>query len=299
MSPIASFLRGLTSDQTRRAYRRDLRAYFGKGEVSISDVETVSSESIQVFVRSMHEQDFSEATQRRRLAALRSFFDWAVKNGIREHNPARNPSINVFASEEDTPGSSLLTAAQVKQLLDAAGEHDHSAPRDQTLLLTIFYAALRRSEVAALEVEDVRPLGQYWIIDLQSTGSRKGGYVRVPDVLVDAIENMTDVYDLDTGPLWRSLSNRNWGHPLSPDALYKIVRRSAERAELAPVTIDGLRRTGLHLALQGGAPVPVVQAHGRFEDASTTASLHDSEDRTGTLNEDPSDYIDLTLSDIL
>lgn len=299
MSPIASFLRGLTSDQTRRAYRRDLRAYFGKGEVNVPKVEAVSPESIQVFVRSMHEQDFSEATQRRRLAALRSFFDWAVKNGLREHNPARNPSINVFASEDDTPGSRLLTAAQVKQLLDAAGEHDHSGPRDQTLLLTIFYAALRRSEVAALEVEDVRPLGQYWVIDLQSMGSRKGGYVRVPDILVDAIENMTDVYDMDTGPLWRSLSNRNWGHSLSPDALYKIVRRSAERAELAPVTIDGLRRTGLHLALQGGAPVPVVQAHGRFEDASTTASLHDSEDRTGTLNEDPSDYIDLTLSDIL
>lgn len=293
MDLIDSFLEEVSSQQTRRAYRTDLRRFFPDENVDASLVQGVEPEGIQSFVRAMHRDDQSLSTQRRRLAALRRFFDWLIQRGQLKRNPARHPEVQLL-SPDTSPSNPTLTKEETEALIDAAGDSPRTGPRDRALILTIVYAALRRREVARLEVGDIRPLGRYWVLDLP-TLPQDGGYVRIPELVVEAIEQMKDRYGIDHGRLWRSLSNRNDGTPMSPDAIYKVVRRVAERAGLDTVSIDVLRRTGLQLALQGGADVPQVQTHGRFSDSSSAARLHNDEERSGALSESAVDYIDLDI----
>lgn len=296
MDLIDSFLKEISSQQTRRAYRTDLRRFFPEEDVDATLVQTIEPEGIQSFVRAMHRDDQSLSTQRRRLSALRRFFDWLIKRGDRVQNPARHPEVRLVESDSSPP-SRTLTKEETEALIDAAGQPPRTGPRDRALILTIVFGALRRGEVARLEVSDVRPLGRHWVLDLQAS-QQHGGYVRIPEAVVEVIEQVKDRYGIDRGRLWRSLSNRNRGAPMSPDAIYKVIRRVAERAGLDTVSIDVLRRTGLQLALQGGADVPQVQAHGRFSDTSSAARLHDDEERSGALGDSAVEYIDLDVADV-
>lgn len=296
MSLVDSFLQELSSDQTRRAYSTDLGLFFAEKTVDESVVQSIDAGRIQAFIRAIHKQNLSVSTQRRRLAALRRFFDWLIEEGILTQNPARMPRVHLLQPSAASSDDSPLDKRNLEDLIAAAGESPRTGTRDQTLILTIVYAALRRGEVAALEVEDLRPLGRYWVFDLKS--SSPGGYVRIPEDLVEAIERMQDAYDITKGALWRSLSNQNRGKPMTPDGIYKVVRRASERAGLDSVSIDSLRRAGLQLALQGGASLPKVQAHGRFGDPASAARVHGHE-HSGALGDSAVEYIDLDVSNVL
>jgi Site-specific recombinase XerD len=298
MDFVHSYLEEISSNQTRRAYRTDLRRFFSQEEVEESLVQAVKPDGIQTFVRAMHREQESLSTQRRRLAALRGFFDWLITQGVCSYNPARTPKVEPLPPETSSSDASILTKAEVEELIATAGEPPRTGPRDQALIVTTVYAALRRSELAGLEADDIRPLGRYWVLNLQSTASG-GGYVRIPQTVVEVIEQMKDRYGIAEGRLWRSLSNRNRGQPMSPDGLYKVVQRVSKRAGLDPVSIDTLRRTGLQLALQGGADLPQVQAQGRFSDSSSAARLHDATDHSGTLDDSAAEYIEIDVSEVL
>jgi len=267
-----AFLEDVSAEHTRRAYATDLDRFFGEETVDRTTVQSVRAEDIQSFVREMHRRGQSESTQRRRLAALRGFFDWLIQEGITTANPARNPNVQVIPSDADPSNDSVLDADEVERLIETAGESTTTGLRDQALVLTILYAALRRQEIAALEVDDIRPLGRYWVLDLNDPA---GGdtYVRISQTVVDAIERVQNAYDITKGPLWRSHSNQNYGRPMTPDAIYKVVRKVSRRAGVGPVSIDTLRQTGLRLALSGGANLKQVQRHGRFQKSASAARL--------------------------
>lgn len=294
MDLLNEYLASLSSAQTVRAYEKDLHQFFADTEVTSSRLQAVDSDEIRTFVRSMHDRGLSVSMQQRRLAALRGFFDWLIDRGVVSHNPARHPQVHPEEPDSEETNETLLETSDVEALLEAAGEAPDSGLRDQTLILTIVYAALRRSEVASLDVEHLRPLGRYWVFDL-SGSSRESGYVRVPEPLVERIEHMQDVYGITSGALWRSLSSNNYGNRMSPDAIYKVVRRVSERAGLESVSIETLRRTGLQLALDGGADVTQVKAHGRFSDAASAARVYDPEARPKTLGDSAVEYIDLDI----
>jgi site-specific recombinase XerD len=294
MDLIDAYLSTLSSKQTRRAYRTDLQAFFAqKDRVDAQSLRGIKGEHIQVFVRTMQDRGRSGGTQRRRLAALRSFFDWAITEGIHDRNPARHPAISPIVLEDSTSSVRRLSQTETRQLLEAAGRSDATGLRDRAIVLVTVVAALRRSEVAQVQVQDIRPLGRYWILDL-SPDSSDGDYVRIPETVVGMVEEVQETYGISSGPLWRSVSNRNRGEPLTPDAIYSIVRRAGSAADVGPVSIDTLRRTGLHLAAEGGADVAQIQAHGRYGSVASAARVPERADRKGTkLRDGAAAYIEL------
>jgi len=296
MDLVDSFLATLSSEQTKRAYATDLRNFFQSDEVEESVVSAVDAQTVQSEIRTIYRNQASLATQRRRLAALRSFFDWLIRKEALSSNPARHPDVKTIDTEKNPTPAPRLSKNDLESLVAAADEDPATGPRDVAIILTIVYAALRRSEVTYLEVDDVRPLGRHWILDLRNDRSGSS-YVRIPKVVVEAIETVKDVYDITSGRLWRSLSPQNRGEPMSPDAVYKMVRRVSSKAGLGSVSIEVLRKSGLQMALRGGASLPHVQAHGRLQDAASAASLHPDSDRPGTLDESAVEFIELDVSD--
>jgi len=291
---IEEFLECQSSAHTRRAYRTDLREFFSGESVDAADVQSVQPEAIQSLMRRLHRLGLSLSTQRRRLAALRSFFDWLIQEeeAVLRHNPARSPIVEPLQLSSSSGTRSVLSKSQIEKLIEVANEPP-AGLRDRALISTIVYGALRRREVAELKVEDVRPLGRHWVLELSTESD--GGYIRIPDSVVETVDEMKEAQGIESGALWRSVSNQNAGEPLSADGIYKAVQRNAKRAGLGSVSIDMLRRSGLQLALEGGADLPMIQAHGRFASTIGAAKVTPEDHRQGTLQNSAVEYIGLEV----
>jgi len=293
---VTEFLASVDAPNTRRAYRADVRAFVKH----VENVQTVAPAEVGNFVESMQRNGRAPSTVRRRLSAVRRFYDWMVAQGEIENNPARTYRLDL--SEPSRASASdvtvrTLSRSETEQLVRAAREAGESAARDRALILTVVYGALRRAEVAAMDVEHVRPLGRHWVIDLPSGEAWSSAYVKVPGLVVDAIDAVQSAYDIDEGAIWRSLSNRNRGDRMTPDAIYKVVQRTADRAGIANVDVDTLRHTGLRLAVEAGASLQQVQAHARLQHAASVEKYASDTASGGRLGESAVDFVDLDVSD--
>jgi site-specific recombinase XerD len=297
------FLEQIDSRHTRRAYRTDLSHFLDhlRDEDRLDGIDEVEARDIRAYVRALQADGLSRSTQRRRLSALRRFYDWLMDQGDSDRNPARTCRVDLTKPPENstsptgTTRSRVLDKPEAERLIRATEAAGCAAVRDRGLLLTILYGALRRAEVAAMDVEHVRPLGRHWVIDLPAGDSWSSAYVKIPEAVVEAIEQVQSRYDIEEGALWRSLSNRNRGARLTPDAIYKIVRRTGRRADLGDVTVDVLRRTGLHLAVRAGASLQQVQVHGRLQSVASVENLGNENEQPDRLGESAVDFVDLDV----
>ena len=293
---VAGFLASVDAPNTRRAYRADVRAFVKH----VENVRTVAPAEVGGFVERMQRDGRATSTVRRRLSAVRRFYDWMVARGEIESNPARTYRADL-SERSHTSGSEntvrTLSRDETEQLVRAATEAGESAVRDRALILTVVYGALRRAEVAAMNVEHVRPLGRHWVIDLPSGETWSSAYVKVPSLVVEAIDAVQSAYDIDEGAVWRSLSNRNRGDRMTPDAIYKVVQRTADRAGIANVDVDTLRHTGLRLAVEAGASLQQVQAHARLQHAASVEKYASDTASGGRLGESAVDFVELDVSD--
>ena len=295
---VEPFLRSLDAPETRRAYRYDLSCFFDflaerDGPVAADEI---SPDDTRRFFRHLEATSLSPSTKRRRVTALRSFFDWLrSETGLVAFNPVQDPpsfSADSTAPEEAGPAPDR---DMLRRLLDQMDRKTLRGQRDYTLVLTIVYGALRRAEVASLDVDDVRPLGRHWVIDLPVSSQPRSGYIPIPDAVAEQVQRLADLYDEPAGPLWRSLGNRNRGGRLSPDAIYKVVRRAGQAAGLDAPSIEGLRRAGLRLASLGGATLSQLRDHARLSTTASAAKYTAEDDRPGRLSSSVSARIPLNI----
>jgi len=277
---------------TRRAYRTDLIDFFGRETIRLEDVHLISFVMINQYIASMEAAGAKASTIRRRVAAIRGFFDWLEALGAIEKNPAHRQLIRkIKASRSKDRVLVVLTSEQAKILLNTAGQ---SSLRNHAMMATMLHCVLRRSEVAAMDVEHIRPLGKYWILDLPHTKGGADQYVKIPSHVVELIEEHREHYGIGTGPLWRSHSRRNLGGRLTPTSIYRIVRDTAVAAGLPEIGAHTLRHTGCTLAIDGGASLQQVQSHARHKQIETTMAYVHQRDR---LRDSAADFIQLDLPD--
>lgn len=289
---IPLYLLRFDREKTRRAYRTDLANFFGTDRVPLAMAEAVTFVHINEYVARLEADGYKASTIKRRVAALRGFFDWLLALGALERNPAHRQLLRrVRSARQRDRGVVYLTSAQAGQLVAAAAENGRAAPRDRALLLTLLYGVLRRSEAAAMDAEHIRPLGPYWVLDLPQTKGGADQYIKLPAHVVDEIEQMKAHYGITSGPLWRSLSSNNRGGRLSAQSIYSIVRKTAQRAGLAErIGAHTLRHTGCTLALEAGASLQQVQTHARHKNIETTMVYLHQRDK---LRDSAADYIHL------
>ncbi len=91
----------------------------------------------------------------RRLASLRSFFSWLVREGV----CAADPTLGLPAPRAPRALPRPIAVDDVAALLDAprasGAAHDPAALRDQALFELMYGAGLRIGEIVALDVRDI------------------------------------------------------------------------------------------------------------------------------------------------
>ena len=152
---LAGFARYLRSERgysehTQRAYLADLRQLAEHGARSPARVD---ADDVRAFLAAQH-RSRSPATLGRKLAALRTFFRWLVREGARE----ADPTLGLPAPRAPRALPRPIAVDDVSALLDAppaAGAAARGALRDQALFELMYGAGLRVGEIVALDVRDL------------------------------------------------------------------------------------------------------------------------------------------------
>jgi site-specific recombinase XerD len=292
---LAAYLHRFDRSQTRRAYENDLAQFFGTREIDLSLARQATFLHVNEHIADLERQGLKASTIRRRISAVRGFFDWLEALELVERNPANKQLIRKVRSVSRRDQTIVvLTGPQSERLVAAASERGRAAVRDRAMILTMLHCVLRRSEVSAMNFEHVRPLGRYWVVDIPESKGGADQYVKIPDHVVEEIDEVRRAYGYSEGAVWRSLSNNSRGKRLTPESVYRIVRASAIRAGLEmEIGAHTLRHTGCTLAIDAGASLQQVKDHARHKKIETNMVYIHQRDR---LRDSAADYINVKKS---
>ena len=258
--------RGL-SRNTRESYQRDLdQAAEILARRGAADWRKLTAEEAGEWLREISRRGFAASSLARKLAALRAFARYLVRENLRADDFAavlEGPRLR-----RRLPGS--LSSEEVSRLLAAPNGGDPESLRDRALLELFYSSGLRVSELAGLVLQQVDLEGGF----LRVFG--KGSKERVVPVgrrACDAIgAYLASARPHFVKPRTGSqlfLSNR--GTALSRVRLWMIVRKHARRAGISrPMKPHLLRHSFATHLLGGGADLRAIQEMLGHASISTT-----------------------------
>ncbi len=133
--------------------------------------------------------------------------------------------------------------------------------RDRVILAVLLGCALRRAELAGLNVADIQQRDGRWVAaDLVG----KGGRVRtvpVPAWVKVTVDQWTEAAGIEGGRLWRSINRggRVWGDGLTEKVIWQVVEQYAAEVGLTEIASHDLRRTCAKLCRAGGGELEQIQ----------------------------------------
>lgn len=158
-SATARFLRYLqvernASDLTIKSYREDLTAlmeFLEGGTGQVPRPGDITPLDLRQYVSALHQSGYAKSSVARHLATLRSFFRFAMREGLAKQNPAkplRNP-------RPDRKLPHFLTTDEIARLLHAPDAAEPAGLRDRAILETMYSAGLRVGELVAINDDDM------------------------------------------------------------------------------------------------------------------------------------------------
>jgi integrase/recombinase XerC len=260
------------SPHTLRAYETDLGQFVASLAARVgarpSDVRVAAfdTDGVRGFLAELHDRGNSRASAGRRLAALRSFARYLV----REELLASDPTALVGAPRSSHPLPAYLASDDVDRLLAAPDVSTVAGRRDRAVLELFYASGLRLSELVDLDLDAVN------LSSRMARVSGKGGKERlVPfnTATAGALRAMmADRRGLESaGPGSTARIDRHRrrrhalflnlrGGRLSTRSVDRIVRRYVREAAIAKgISPHALRHTFATHLLQAGADLRTIQ----------------------------------------
>lgn len=248
--------RGLAANTTT-AYLRDLSQYVAHLESSgITDLDAVDHEHVTDYVAALREVDLASTTVARKVAAIRGFHRFAVE----ELDAGADPTVLLASPSRPAALPKALPVDAVLAMLDTPDPDAPLGVRDRALLELMYATGCRVAEAISLSTGD---------LDLETSSALVTGkgnrqrLVLLGSHAVDAVRAYLPVRlelkgdRADPGTLFLSVR----GRPLTRQAVWQIVKKTAIRAGLEPSDVSPhvLRHSAATHMVEGGADLRVVQ----------------------------------------
>jgi integrase/recombinase XerC len=244
------------SPYTIKNYGNDIGQFLDYCEDrQVGSISQVDRALLRDYLARLEEAGYVKASISRRVAELRSFGDYLVRDEVVERNPFR--LISAPRARKRLPR--YLTLREVEDLLAVPDTSTPLGLRDRALIEVLYAAGLRVSELAGLDLQDT-DLEQAQVLVLG-----KGGKERVA-LLGRAAVRATASYlgggrpallgSRRSDALW--INNR--GGRLSARGIALMLSKAGRLAGIrGPVSPHVLRHTFATHLLDGGADLRVVQ----------------------------------------
>jgi site-specific recombinase XerD len=280
---IDFFTVNIRNPHTRRAYTRACRQFFSWCEDRNLTLATIRPFDVAAYVETRQQTDSAPAVKQQ-LAAVRMLFDWLITGQVVSVNPAaavRGPKHVVKTGK--TP---VLDGKEWRKLVDAIPTATVRDLRDRALIATLTYSFARVTAALTMKVEDLRPKGAGWEIQLHEKG---GKHHAMPchHALAEALRAYIDaagisedrkswLFRTSRGHKGTALADQPMGQP---DAWRMIRRRAAAVGIAAPIGNHSFRATGITAYLSNGGALEHAQAMAAHESPRTTKLYDRTQER--------------------
>ena len=258
------------SQETIRNYRSDLHqlARFlqrTKKDTAPIRIDEVTRDDVRAFLHNLDQQGEKASSLARKLACLRSFFGFLVREEILRTNPTeilRSPKL-------PKPLPRVLTKDDAAALMEFPTGQSPLPLRDRALLETMYSTGARVSEVVGINLDDLNETDG--IVCLRGKG-RKERLVPIGDLALLAIRE----YRKSLKPLARSghlsspmfLNHR--GGRITTRSVVRMVSRYSSRLVGGAVSPHALRHSYATHLLDEGADLRSIQEMLGHASLSTT-----------------------------
>ncbi len=287
------FLRTKRSENTKKAYRRDLRHFF-----LTTTGQEITSELVSNFLQvqrttllavaleyreTLRERGLSTAAINRSLATLRSFISYCRKTGKIDFDLS---DLDGYPAESyrDTSGPAN---EQVAAMLNIPDRSTVKGKRDYALLRLLWSNALRRGEIASCDIQDFDP--DSGTLAIMGKGKTQKETVSIRGRTAEALQEWLQVREGGPGePLFIALSYKRNGCRLTGAGIYYVVKATARAAGInKAVSPHRVRHSSITAALEAsGGDVARVQRLSRHSKLETLLIYNDRrKDDQGDISE--------------
>lgn len=275
---LRAFLAAATSDNTRRAYRSAIRHFLDWGGMLPAD------EASALRYLLAHAQAHNPRTLALRLTALSQ---WHLHQGFPD--PAATPTVRKtlagIGRVHGTPRkkAKALPVEDLQRIVAALAQVESpKALRDSALLQLGFFGAFRRSELAAVRVEDLAWEAEGLLVTLPRSKTDQAGqgivkaipYGEGPCCPARALRAWLEAAGIGAGPVFRAVNQ--WGdvgaaglHASSINAILAGAASLAGLAYVPELSSHSLRRGMATSAHRAGAGFQDIKRQGGWRHDGT------------------------------
>ena len=282
----AQVLASVVSAHSRRNYAKALDEFFALWRARAVPL----SRALFLEYRSqLLERGLASSTINVRLSAIRKLVAEARRNGwIDAELAAAVDEVENVAQRGSRIGN-WLTQAQARALLRLPDRATLKGQRDYVILSLLVGCALRRSELAALQVGDIQQReGRWVIVDLVGKGRRVRS-VAVPGWVKQGIDEWVAAAKIAEGRLLRAIhkGGRVYGEGLSGWAIWSVVEQAAAELGVENFGAHDLRRTCAKLCRSRGGDLEQIKfLLGHSSIQTTERYLGSSQELEHAVNDD-------------
>ena len=249
------------------AYKRDVLEFVAfEGSRGMTNILETSSTEIVAFLHSLKTMGKSAATVNRKLASVRSFFNYLIGEGLM----TANPTANIKSPRIERKEIEYLSIEEIDKLL-ACPDDSIKGLRDRAILETLYATGIRVSELIEANVEDIN-LRMGFI-----TCAGEGSKVRIVPLgrparaaLEEYIYDVRDKF-LKENKGEKALFVNYQGTRISRQGLWKILREYGTQAGIEhKLTPNIIRNSFAVHMLQNGADLKSLQELMGHEDITAT-----------------------------
>jgi len=253
---------------TVRGYRSDWSEWTAWCTSVDVDPLPAQPEQISAYLAFLASHGAKVGTMSRRLSALRFAHRMHQQSDPTDHPRVIAVWEGIQRAHKDTPDQAApLMPPDLTEVIescplvrswksDRADEPDLSGVRDRALLSVGFFAALRRSEISAIQFEHLEQRSRGWVLHIPRSKANQTGpndelvaLPRMSDARIDPIRLLESWFEhapIEAGDsfVFRSVDRHNrLGESLSGTAINNIVKRAVRRTgrDAAPFSAHSLR----------------------------------------------------------
>ena len=254
------------SANTVQAYVRDVRHFddFVKSR-GLMDVSEASNAEVVAFLMNLKTAGRSRSTVNRKLASIRTFFDYLQKSG----SVSDNPTEDIKSPKIEKREIEFLSIEEIERLLSLP-DYTHKGIRDRAILELLYATGIRATELIQMKTADVNLRMGFVKCDGTHSKARiipMGRLCRkaMEDYMLDVREKMLRGKESDV------LFVNYIGEPLTRQGLWKVMKEYGEAAGLnISLTPQIIRNSFAVHMLQNGADVKSLQELMGHEDIAAT-----------------------------
>lgn len=259
------------SNNTIAAYKNDLSQFAsyltGQKLNNAGSWKSIGIDEINGYVEFMKDQPYASSSVARKVAAVKSFFNYLHANNIVEDNPT---------TEIDSPKvkkrlPKTLSSGEVEKLLEAPSQKKSPKNlRDMALLNMLYSTGMRVTEVVSLRLEDVDLTNKVLYCPGKDDQVRELPFDQYTKaILANYLEAGRPFLVKDKDEEAMFLNHR--GQQLTRQGLWLIIKAYAKEADLSvAVTPHTLRHSFAAHKLDGGSDLQEVQKLLGHANISTT-----------------------------